>query len=326
MKRKLLFIMMFFFILSFFLFDNDYIDITHMTYISSLGINYNEETNKIEIYAYIFNNFSLSKSEYNSGNSNEQAKSIYSEADNTKDAFFNLANTSHTNIDYSHIESLIIHTSYFKENYLTELIEFLSNHPKFYARFYVYITENSIKEIYNIDYFNDTSSYYTILTDHKSEIIYHFTFFLELVNDILIPEYFCIYPSLCTNNNIINPGKDNGNSLLINGYYYLENDEIKLITFKDYPILYFIYSINNINFKINDQTYTLYNYDAVTMKLFKKMYLLYYMKTDYPKSLKQEIFSFIKEMYDKNIDFYNLKYYGININNLIIIKVEKNIS
>lgn len=326
MKNKLLIFMMLFFLCCFIIFDNDYIDITHMTYISSIGINYNEESNKVEIYAYIFNNFSLSKSEYNTGSSTEQAKSIYSEADNTKDAFFNLANTSHTSIDYSHIESLIIHTSYFQENFLKELIDFLSNHPKFYAKFYVYVTNNTIKDIYNIDYFNDTSSYYTIITDHKSDIIYHFTPFLELVNDILIKDYFCLYPALNCNPNIINSNEENGNSLFIDGYYYLENNEIKRLYFKDYNMLYLIYSINNVNFKMNDITYTVFNYDAVPVKFLKKLYFLYYIKTDYPKSIERELYNFISSMYDQNIDFYNLKYYGIDINDLIIIKAEKNIS
>ncbi len=325
MKNKILIIMGLFFLFCFTIFNNDYIDITHMTYLSSIGISYNEEKKDVELYAYILNNYSLSKSDYNSSSSNDQAKSIYSNGNNTKEAFFNLENKNHTSLDFSHVETLIINTSYFKEEYLKELIEYLSNHPKFYPKFYVYVTSKTITDIYNIDYFNDTSSYYTIITDHKSDIRYHFTSFLELVNDVLIKDYFCLYPSLNNDGNIISSTKENGNSLYIDGYYYLEENITKQLLFKDYSMLYFIYSINNVNFKINNKTYSISNYNAVPVKLLKKMYFFYYLRTDYPISLKKEIYNFIKEMYNQKIDFYNLDYYKININDFIVIKVEKNL-
>ena len=175
-------------------YNNDYVDITHMITVSSLGIEYND--NKFILYAYVINNYTMSKSDYNTSTDNTPATIIYSKGENIEQAFFNLYDSVFVKLNFSHIETLILHKDFIKNDNINELINFISTHNDFYPKFNVFVCNDSLKEIYNINYFSDTSSYYNILTEYKSEIEHKPTTFIDLINDFIEPDYFMLYPSL----------------------------------------------------------------------------------------------------------------------------------
>ena len=72
MNIKLIIILVLLTLISFPMFNNDYVDITHMVSISSIGISY--EQNEVTLYSYIINNTSMSKTDYNT--SSNQSNSL----------------------------------------------------------------------------------------------------------------------------------------------------------------------------------------------------------------------------------------------------------
>ena len=75
--KKLLFILLILIsLLSFPYYNNDYIDITHMINVSSIGIDYQNE--EFTIYAYVLNNYTMSKSDFKINNINNNFFIFYS--------------------------------------------------------------------------------------------------------------------------------------------------------------------------------------------------------------------------------------------------------
>ncbi len=319
MKSKLLIILIIFSLLSFPMFNNDYIDITHMVSLSSIGISYEE--NKINIHSYVINNTSMSKTDYNTSSSNNNSIIIKTTNDTFQEAFFDLMNSTALVVDFSHIETLILHTSVFNEQLIKELTNYIVNQKKFYPKFNVYVTNENLNEIYNINFLNDTSSYYTLLTEYKSDIEYHKTTFIDLTNDFYEDNFFIMYPSIKLNKNILS-NNETKTSISIDGYYYFDKD-IKKIQFNELPLLYFLYSTNDVIFKITNENYYLSNYSLRTFKLYNKLYLLYYIKSTYQDDLKFIIKDLIISLYNEGIDVYNLNYYNIKLENIKIIGVQK---
>ena len=271
MKSKLLIILIIFSLLSFPMFNNDYIDITHMVSLSSIGISYEE--NKINIHSYVINNTSMSKTDYNTSSSNNNSIIIKTTNDTFEEAFFDLMNSTALVVDFSHIETLILHTSVFNEQLIKELTNYIVNQKKFYPKFNVFVTNENLNEIYNINFLNDTSSYYTLLTEYKSDIEYHKTTFIDLTNDFYEDNFFIMYPSIKLNKNILS-NNETKTSISIDGYYYFDED-IKKIQFNELPLLYFLYSTNDVIFKITNKNYYLSNYSLRTFKVHNKLYLLF---------------------------------------------------
>ena len=57
----------------------------------------------------------------------------------------------------------------------------------------------------------------------------------------------------------------------------------------------------------------------------KKLYILFYSKSNYDGSFKDLIRYNILSLYNKNIDVYNLRYFNILPENIIILSVEKKV-
>lgn len=320
MKKILLIILLFISLLSLPYYNNDYIDITHMINVSSIGIDYKD--NNYSIYAYVINNYTMSKSDFNTSPSTSASTIISSTSDNIENAFFKLYDSVFVNINFSHIETLVLQKDFITSKNVNELINYISTHHEFYPKFNVFITAESLTDIYDISYFSDTSSYYNILTEYKSEIEHHHTTFIDLINDFEETNYFIMYPSLSINKNIIKKDTESS-SLYIDGFYYLNDNLLNKINYKENPLLYLLYSTNDISFEYQNINYFLTSLSIKTFKTKSKFYLLLYCKSNYPYSFKELMSNTIKELYNKNIDVFNLKYFNIDINDIIILSVEK---
>ena len=64
MKKYLIILILIISITCFPLYNNDYVDITHMVNAESIGIDY--INGEFTIYTYVINNYTMSKSDYNS--------------------------------------------------------------------------------------------------------------------------------------------------------------------------------------------------------------------------------------------------------------------
>lgn len=321
MKKFLLVLLLLISLLCLPYYNNDYIDINHMINVSSLGIDYQD--NQFNIYAYVISNYSMSKSDYNTSNDSNVSTIITSKGSTIENALFNLYDSVFVKLNFSHIQTLVLQKNFISNTNIFELIDFISNHQDFYPKFNVFVTSEKIKDIYNIDFFSDTSSYYNILTEYKSEIEHKSTSFIDLINDFYEPNYFMLYPSLKINTNIIRTKE--GSSLYIDGYYFFENGMLNKITYKDNPLLYLLYSTNDISLLINNTFYFLYSYSLRTLKINNKLFVIFYSKSNYPLMLKNIVKNNLINLYNQSIDVYNLKYFDIDINNVNVISVEKTI-
>ena len=322
MNIKLIIILVLLTLISFPMFNNDYVDITHMVSISSIGISYEE--NEVTLYSYIINNTSMSKTDYNTSSNQSNSLIIKTSSKTIEEAFFNLFNSQALIIDFSHLETMILHTSLFDPTIIKELISYITNQKKLYPKFNVFVTEDKLTDIYNINFINDTSSYYTLLTEYKSDIEYHKTTFIDLINDFYEDNYFILYPSITLNKNIIS-NKETKTTISIDGYYYY-NETITKLNYNELSLLYLLYSTNDIIFKVNNKNFYLSNYSLRIIKLDKKLYLLYYLKSTYNEDFKILLKDLIITLCNQDIDVYNLKYYHIDLNNIKIIGVQKNIN
>ena len=131
-----------------------------------------------------------------------------------------------------------------------------------------------------------------------------------------------MYPSLLLNRNIIKNNKIS-TSLYIDGFYYFDKNVLNKITYKDFPLLYLLYSTNDISFKYQNINYFLKSLSIKSFRLKNKLYILFYSRSNYPSSLKKLMKDIINNLYEDNIDVYNLNYFNISINDLKIISVEK---
>ena len=321
MKKYLIALLLIIASLCFPLYTNDYVDITHMVTVSSIGLSY--ENDEINVYAYVINNYTMSKSDFNTSSTNSAATIITSKSKTIDNAFFLMKDTIFVNLNFSHVESFVLHESFINDKNINNLINFISDTRDFYPKFNIYITKDNLSEIYNIDYFNDTSSYYSLLTEYKSVIEHHHTTFVDLINDFTEPNYFVLYPSI-TLIDILKKDNKVAKSLKIDGYYYDNNGIFNQITYQNDTLLYLLYSTNDIFFSINKQNYLLKSYSLKTMRLFDKLYIFFYSRSSYDGSLNKLFKNYIINLYDKGVDVYNLKYFNIDPDNIFITSVEKN--
>lgn len=320
MKKLLLILLIFISLLSFPYYNNDYIDITHMINVSSIGIDYQNE--EFTIYAYVINNYTMSKSDFNTSSSTSPSTIITGTSNTIENTFFKLYDSVFVNLNFSHIETLILNERFISTKNIKELILYISSHQEFYPKFNIFITKESLNDIFNIDYFSDTSSYYNILTEYKSEIEHHHTTFIDLINDFNETNYFVMYPSLLLNKNIIKNDKLS-TSLYIDGFYYFNQNVLNKITYLDYPLLYLLYSTNDISFKYQNVNYFLDSLSIKSFRLNNTLYILFYSRSNFSNSLKKLMKNIINDLYKDNIDIYNLRYFNISTKDIKIISVEK---
>lgn len=303
------------------LYTNDYVDITHMVNISSIGLSY--EDNEVNVYAYVINNYTMSKSDYNTSLTTSPATIISAKANTIEKAFFLMMDTIFVNLNFSHVESFVLHENFITDKNINNLINFISNSRDFYPKFNIYITKEHLKDIYNIDYFNDTSSYYSLLTEYKSVIEHHHTTFIDLINDFTEPNYFILYPSIKLIDNLSKDNKQ-AKSLKIDGYFYYTNGLLNHLTYQNNSLLYLLYSTNDIIFNVDKQNYLLKSYSLKTARILNSFYIFFYSRSTFEKSLSTLLENYITDLYNKGIDVYNLKYFNIEPANIKIIAVEKN--
>ena len=131
-----------------------------------------------------------------------------------------------------------------------------------------------------------------------------------------------MYPSLLLNKNIIKNDKLS-TSLYIDGFYYFNQNVLNKITYLDYPLLYLLYSTNDISFKYQNVNYFLDSLSIKSFRLNNTLYILFYSRSNFSNSLKKLMKNIINDLYKDNIDVYNLRYFNISTKDIKIISVEK---
>ena len=159
----------------------DYTEINFYYYASSMGIDYKD--NEFTVYLYILNNLNVTNVENSS--SNEQLAYVASyKADTIGNALHIIYENSDIHIDLHHLRSVILTENFFNKQNLESFYYLIMNDIHFYFNFAVYVTNQDIKKIYEVNNFSETSAYSTLLTNTMNYSDYEIAYFPYLINDL----------------------------------------------------------------------------------------------------------------------------------------------
>lgn len=326
--KKILLIIIFTLSLFIFIHSHDHRSITQITFVNSIGIEYDNTTNEYTMYFFILNNYTIAQSGNSPSFTNTHA---YTASASDKDLLSTenkIRNNSNTKFDLTHIRSLILHDSFFENNNVLNLYNYFENNVKFNHSFEIYTTKDKIEEIYKLENFSEVSGYYTILVNTQNNIPVKHVRFNDFCNDILINNYTKYYHRIKINEGIINDSSNKYISLEYDGASFIDS-EYKLNSFKyqnlnglaylttkinrSFPIKYnnneFIFSPNqfDIDYKIKNGCL------LVTIKINGYFLNSYNLSNNKLKQiLKDEIKINLIQMYETlcnyDIDIYNINY------------------
>lgn len=258
MKKILLFIIGIIGILSFYLF-HDYRNITQLTFVNSIGIDYNEETKEFTMYFFILNNYTIAQTGNSASFTNTHSYTTKASEKELLLAENKIRDNSNTKFDLSHIRSLVIKTSFFKGDNILKLVNYIKNSNKFCPSFEIYTTDDSLDELYKLENFSEVSGYYTILVNTQNNIpVKHITF-NDLCNDIYIKDYVVPYQKIKISKGVITDSEKEYITLSFDGCTFID-DMYNISSFKYqnlHGIAYFTSKINRpIIIEHNNKTYT----------------------------------------------------------------------
>lgn len=326
MKKIIVILIIIISIIPFIIRKNDYNDITNTLNVNSIGFDYNIKTNEYEIYFYFVNSFNLANSKISSSNIDNLSYVIKVSNNNFEKAFNDIFYKVNEFVNFSHLKSVLFSINFLNSKNLNKFYNLIKNNTRFYYNFYIFTTNSSIFDIYNIDNISDVSAYHTILITPNllnSYKLVPFNIFTSLIIDssysLLIPNIELIDDSLSNNNK-------NLKSLEINGYsYFNRNNFIKTLIISDNKYYKWFTNLNEQNIVIDYYNLYVKTFKYKIVNKHKKLIIKYKISavlisslenlqiTDIEEILNEKISSEIRTMYNnlenENIDIYNLKYY-----------------
>ncbi len=203
---------------------NDYTEITENAYVSSMGVDYNLDSNTYTVYLYILNNFNLSIPDYGTAQSNKLGYVCKDTGISIPDALSKINKQSNIRLQYSHIRSVIIRDTFFNKKNLYLFYNQIRLSLDFYPTFSIYTTSDNLMDVYDVKNFSDTSAYYTILVNIDGLNKPKNTTFLNFANDLLMSTYTVPYPIIKVDKSTFFEDDKALTSLDISGYSFLTND------------------------------------------------------------------------------------------------------
>lgn len=327
MKKILIFIIGIISILSFYLF-HDYRNITQLTFVNSIGLDYNEETKEYTMYFFILNNYTIAQTGNSASFTNTHAYTTKASDKEILLAENKIRDNSNTKFDLSHVRSFVIKTSFFKNDNILKLINYIKNSNKYSPSFEIYTTDDSLDELYKLENFSEVSGYYTILVNTQNNIPVKHVTYSDLCNDIYIKDYVVPYQKLKINKGIITDSEKEYITLSFDGCTFI-NDSYNISSFKYqnlHGVAYFTSKINRpIVIEHDSKSYT---FSANMLKITHKVKdnkLLITIKingsfidnnniynVNLENILKEKLTNDISIMYQTfnnyDIDFFNISY------------------
>ena len=245
MKKILFFILI---ILSLFVFltTHDYRSITQITFVNSIGIDYNIETDEFTMYFFILNNYTFAQTGNSASFTNTHAYTAKETDKTILGAENKIRNNSNTKFDLRHVRSLVLSEDFFTNNNLKHLMNYFVNNINYNPSFEVYTTSDDLSELYKIEHFSEVSGYYTILVNTQNNIPVNHVTYNNLCNDILIPDYTVAYQKIKLKKGVIESGEEKYVSLNFDGCSFI-NESNQLTSFKYMNLHGLGYFVTNSN-------------------------------------------------------------------------------
>lgn len=327
MKKAILFLI---FILSIFIFiySHDHQSITQITFVNSVGLEYNNETKEYTMYFFILNNYTIAQSGNSPSFTNTHSYTAVATDKDILSAENKIRNNANTKFDLKHIRSFILNDNFFEDDNALKLFYYFQNNVKYNHSFEIYTTKDNLNDIYKLENFSEVSGYYTILVNTQNNIPVKHVRYNDFCNDILIKDYTVYYHRIKINEGIINDSDKKYITLEYDGVSFID-DEYKLNSFKYQNLKGIGYLTTKINrtFIINHQekefifspnnfniTYKVVN-NILKIKIKVNGYFLNRYNLDnielieiLEKELKTELELMYETLCNYDIDIYNINY------------------
>ncbi len=304
---------------------NDYTEINECAYVSSMGLDFNNETNTYTVYMYILNNFNLSSSDFGQSFPNSIGYISIGTGTTIPEAIENINNKLSIRLLYSHIRTLILKNTFVNKNNLLTLYNIIKKLPDFFPTFQIYSTNDDLFKLYNIKNFSETSAYYTVLINNETKNKPLKVVYTNLINNLLIDTYTTPIPLLKLHTNSFYEDESELPSLSIIGYSYLTNDyKLSSFTFNN---LHALYSLNNLSNNIlifNNFDYLVQDYYIKKKYKNNKLQILITIKGTFinntlnqtnqelkdnlTQQMKENLIILKQTMDNYNIDAFNIDY------------------
>lgn len=202
----------------------DYVEVSEMSFVSSIGFDYDQETSEYLVYFYIINKFNLSLSQLALGSNDVLAYIAEGKGTSLNEAFNMIKKNTSIYYRFSSIQTIVIKDTFVDNNHLLALCDFLIDSVEVYPNYIVFFTKDKLVDVYKIGNFSETSSYFTILVNSTTKNDYLKCNFSTFCNDLYVKDCTIPYPTLKVTEDIFYDQNDYFNSLSINGLAFIQND------------------------------------------------------------------------------------------------------
>lgn len=229
--KKVLLLLIFILSIFIFIYSHDHKSITQITFVNSVGLEYNSKTNEYTMYFFILNNYTIAQSGNSPSFTNTHSYTAFATDKDILSAENKIRNNSNTKFDLTHIRSLILHDNFFEDDNVLKLYYYFQNNIKYNHSFEIYTTKDNLSDIYKLENFSEVSGYYTILVNTQNNIPVKHVRYNDFCNDLLIKDYTVYYHRIKINEGVVNDSDKKYVTLEYDGVSFID-EEYKLNSFK----------------------------------------------------------------------------------------------
>lgn len=235
-------------------------EIHEVSFASSMGLDYNIDTEEYTVILYFINTINNVSVDYGISEPEKLGFTAEGTGKTITEALIKIQTFSESILNLKHLESVILTETFFSEKNIFEFYYFCRNSHLFFHTFEVLITDSKLQDLFLVENMTDSPSYYTILTGKKAGFDYHQKMFLNFSSDILTPNYYVMYPKITIRENIFNKDDKTYKTIGITGYSIIKEDyslstydssAINGLKFLDNFSIY-TNSIDNLSFSIKN--------------------------------------------------------------------------
>lgn len=309
--------------------NEDYHSITQTSFVNSIAVEYDQETNNFTMYFFVLNNYLFGQI---GSNAPEGTTSAFISKASAKDLFLAeqlIRENSNIMFDLTHIRSIIIHENFFIGDNAKKLMYYFQNNFNYFPSFQIYITSDEIIKIFQIQNFSEVSAYFTILVNTQTNLPVPQVSFNSFINDLLDENLTTCYSTITTVDGLFVAENEKFISLEFDGSTFINND-LQLCSFKydNLPGLKYFTNLNNKKMEIKYEENSFFisinkltiknhvksNHLVISINLDSKVIDNYanlsnqqikdYIRLDFTNNLNQ----MLDTLYNYDIDFFNIKY------------------
>ena len=300
-----------------------YSEIHEISFVLSIGLDYDQENEMFEVSVYVINNANLTQSDNQSIDTSSYI-GVYKSKSLTE-ALKKITSNVDVTLELKHVKTIFINEHFLTFDNREYFYTFFKNGPLLYPSFEIYITPNKIKDLFNVQVFEETTLYYTILTGTKKAHNHKPVTFYQFVNDKLIPNYFLGYPVITVSSDIFQDGENEFKKTENTGIMFFDEYANKhFLEYEDFPGMYLIHDFNNLLLKLDGIEILIDNYkfeyivdknnsikfdiDLEVNYIYSKEYNMFDYQNQLKESIKKEIIKLYQECLHQEIDIFNINY------------------